>query len=208
MYRSPMGSDKGATRVAVAASREAPGADRAPASARMDPVTSPSWPGVDAPDTARHAQVVLVCGPAGSGKSTYAHLLEDRGYARLSFDELAWQRGHRDHPVPAAAAAAVHAELHVRLVGLVRTGRDVAVDTSFWSRASRDSYRAVLAPLGVAPVVHFLATPRDEVLRRLAGRAGTGPHDVVVDPGRARAYLDGFEVPTDDEGPLVVVGAG
>ncbi|MDM7854115.1 AAA family ATPase [Cellulomonas alba] len=154
------------------------------------------------------ARVVLVCGPAGSGKSTYARRLEAQGYARLSFDEEAWLRGHTEHPLPPAAAAAVHATLHERLAGLVRAGRDAVVDTSFWSRASRDDYRALLAPLGVVPVVHYLATPRDEVLRRLAGRTGGGPHDVVVEPERALAYLEGFEVPTADEGPLVVVHPG
>jgi predicted kinase len=80
---------------------------------------------------------------------------------------------------------------------------DVVVDTSFWSRASRASYRALLAPLGVVPVTHHLVTPRAEVLSRLAARTGTGPDDVVVPPDRAAAYLDGFEDPTPDEGPLV-----
>ncbi|GAA4621959.1 AAA family ATPase [Cellulomonas oligotrophica] len=154
------------------------------------------------------ARVVLVCGPAGAGKSTHARALERAGYVRLSFDEAAWEQGLREHPLPADAAGQVHAGLHVRLRTLVAAGRDVVVDTSFWSRASRDAYRAVLAPLGVVPVTHLLATPPDVVLRRLAGRTGSGPHDVVVPPALARAYLDGFEVPTEDEGPLVVVAGG
>ena len=165
-----------------------------------DPGYAPSTQ--DRPDRPR---VVLVCGPAGAGKSTHALTLEHDGYVRLSFDEEAWRLGHREHPLPAPAVADVHALLHTRLVALVEEGHDVVVDTSFWSRASRDSYRALLAPLGVTPVVHHLATPRDEVLRRLAARAGTGPHDVVVPPDRAQAYLDGFEPPTPDEGPVVVV---
>lgn len=151
------------------------------------------------------ARVVLVCGAAGAGKSTHARALEADGYARLSFDEEAWLRGHREHPLPAAVAAEVHADLRARLVALVEDGRDVVVDTSFWSRASRESYRALLAPLGVVPVTHYLATPRDVALLRLADRRNAGPHDIVVEPDLARAYLDGFEVPTPDEGPLVVV---
>lgn len=151
------------------------------------------------------ARVVLTCGPAGSGKTTHARSLEESGYVRLSFDDEAWRLGHREHPLPAAAAAQVHAVVHYRLMGLVEEGRDVVVDTSFWSRASRDAYRALLAPLGVVPVTHYLATPEAQVLARLAGRAGAGPHDVPVPPDLARAYLDGFEVPTAEEGPLVVI---
>lgn len=151
------------------------------------------------------SRVVLVCGPAGSGKSTHARRLEREGYVRLSFDEDAWALGHRDHPLPADVAAEVHRDLQRRLIEHVRHGDDVVVDTSFWSRASRDAYRAVLAPLGVEPVVHYLDTPRPVVLERLAARRNASPHDVVVTPEQALAYLDGFQVPTPDEGPLVVV---
>jgi len=151
------------------------------------------------------ARVVLVCGPAGSGKTTHARSLEDAGYVRLSFDEEAWRLGHRDHPLAPEVAAAVHADLQRRLVERVRAGDDVVVDTSFWSRESRDTYRQLLAPEGVAPVVHYVETPRDVVLARLMDRRHTSGNDVVVPPDRAVAYLDGFQVPTPDEGPLVVV---
>lgn len=160
---------------------------------------------MDVPERERSPRVVLVCGPAGSGKSTHALGLEREGFARLSFDEEAWRLGHRTHPVPGPVAEVVHARLREQLVALVGQGRDVVVDTSFWSRAARDSYRALVAPFGVVPVVHHLATPRDEVLRRLARRAGTGPHDVLVPPDLARDYLEGFEPPHPDEGPVVVV---
>src|SRR5690348_674059 len=83
-------------------------------------------------------RVVLVCGPAGSGKSTYARRLARHGYVLLSFDEEAWRRGHRDHPLPAGVAGEVHAALSTRLTELVADGVPVVVDSSFWSRASRD----------------------------------------------------------------------
>lgn len=153
-------------------------------------------------------QVVLVCGVAGAGKSTLARSLEADGYVRLSFDEAAWVAGHREHPVPQHAADTVHAALVERLLAHVADGDDVVVDTSFWSRASRDRYRAVLAPTGVVPVVWLLDVPREVVLARLAERRGADPHDVVVPPDLAERYLDGFERPTPDEGPLRIVADG
>ena len=151
------------------------------------------------------AQVTLLCGPSCAGKSTLARELERDGYVLLSFDATAWDAGHREHPVPQHVADAVHAELTERLLSLVAQGRDVVVDTSFWSRASRDRYRTVLAPTGVVPVVWFLDVPRDVVLARLARRRGAGPHDVVVPPDLAERYLAGFERPTADEGPVRVL---
>jgi predicted kinase len=147
-------------------------------------------------------RVVLLCGPAGSGKSTLAHRLGAEGRTVLSFDAEAWRRGHHEHPVAADVAAEIHALLQRRTVALVAEGARVVLDSAFWSRASRDAYRVALRPHGIEPVVYHLATPADVVLARLAARRGTGPHDVVVPPERARAYLDGFEVPTADEGPV------
>ena len=149
-------------------------------------------------------RVVLVCGPAGAGKTTYARGLEREGYVRLSFDEEAWSLGHREHPLGTQTSDEVHRRLQHRLLEHVRRGEDVVVDTSFWSRASRDAYRKTLDPLGIQPVVHYLDTPRDVVLARLARRRGETPDDVVVPFDQALAYLDGFEVPTLDEGPLVL----
>ncbi|MCR6688764.1 GNAT family N-acetyltransferase [Cellulomonas sp.] len=151
--------------------------------------------------------VALVCGPAGAGKSTLAHRLAALGAVHLSFDEDAWRLGHRTHPLPAHVADALHADLRTRLVALARQGRDVVVDTSFWSRASRTAYRELVRPYGVEPVTMHLATPHAQVMDRLAARAGSGPHDVLVPPDLARRHLAGFEVPTRDEGPLVVLRA-
>lgn len=150
-------------------------------------------------------RVVLTCGPAGSGKSTYARALEQQGFTRLSFDEAAWARGLRHHPLPDADGAALHADLQRRLLQLVTAGDDVVVDSAFVTRESRQVYRDLLAPLGVEPVVHLLRTPRDVVLDRLRERRGEHPHDVVVPVDRAAAYYDGFPTPTLDEGPMLVV---
>lgn len=150
-------------------------------------------------------QVVLVCGPAGSGKSTWARGLAAQGYRVLSFDAEAWALGHRVHPLDDDARAAVNLMLREKLVASVEKGEPVVVESSFWSRASRDEIRRLLAPLGVVPLVHYLDVPRATLLERLARRENTGPDDIVVPRERALAYLDGFEVPTLAEGPLRIV---
>lgn len=146
-----------------------------------------------------------MCGPAGSGKSTYARGLETQGYVVLSFDGEAWGLGHRSHPIDDYARSAVNRKLRERLVAGVRQGKRVVVDSSFWSRASRAEFRQLLAPLGIVPVVYYLDTPRSILLSRLAQRENSGPDDIAVSRERAVAYIDGFETPTPDEGPLRIV---
>ncbi|MBE7700233.1 ATP-binding protein [Oerskovia sp. Sa1BUA8] len=149
--------------------------------------------------------MILMCGPAGSGKSTYARGLERDGYVLLSFDDEAWQRGHRDHPVPEDAMQSIHEHLQNRLTELVTSGARVVVDTSFWSKSSRDRYRDLLAPLGVTPTIYYLDTPTGVLLERIGARTNAGPNDVHVALEQAHAYINGFQIPTPDEGPLHVI---
>ena len=46
----------------------------------------------EAAQSPRPSRVVLMCGVAGAGKTTYAKELEAQGYARLSIDEEVWER--------------------------------------------------------------------------------------------------------------------
>ncbi|PWD52506.1 aminoglycoside phosphotransferase [Serinibacter arcticus] len=146
-----------------------------------------------------------MCGPAGSGKSTASRALEADGYVRLGWDEEAARRGFHGYPLPDGAVAQVHEAVRARLVELVEAGRDVVVDTSFWQRALRLSYRELLAPLGVVPTTVYLRVPIETLLARVAARTGAGPDDVVLSEATLRRFVAGFEVPTTEEGPLVVV---
>jgi hypothetical protein len=149
--------------------------------------------------------VIFMCGPAGSGKSTIARQLESEGMTRLSFDEVAWQRGHRSMPIPAEVHREIQGDLHERLIDLVTSGVDVVLDFSFWSRQMRDDYRELLKPLGVEPETIYLATPRAVVLTRVRDRAAAHADDFPITEALAETYFDHFEPPTIAEGPLTIL---
>ena len=149
-----------------------------------------------------------MCGPAGSGKTTYARTLARSGFARLSIDEEAWAQGRDEQPLPEPVAARIEAQLTDRLLELVRSGSDVVIDFSFWSRRKRAEYRRLLATVGVQAETVYLATSREVVLDRVAARRGTHADDVVLDPATAAHYFDHFERPTEEEGPLTVIDGG
>lgn len=124
---------------------------------------------------------------------------------RLSFDEEAWRRGMRVGLVSSDSHEEIERDLRSRLLELVQSGTDVVLDFSFWSRAMRDEYRALLRPWADEPETVYLATPRDIVLDRVRRRANEHSDDAMLPEGVAEMYFDHFEVPTVDEGPLTVV---
>ena len=146
-----------------------------------------------------------MCGPAGSGKSTYARRLEQQGMVRLSFDGEAWERGIHSMPLPPVVYEEIEADLRDRLLALVAEGADVVLDFSFWSRRMREDYRRLLAPTGVVPETIYLATDRETVLERVRARRLSHPDDFRLDEELAARYFDHFEAPAPDEGPLTVV---
>jgi len=153
-------------------------------------------------------RVIFMCGPAGSGKSTVARQYERQGMTRLSVDQEAWSRGITTMPLPPPVRREIVLALRGRLVDLVRAGSDVVLDLSFWSRAMRDEYRALLRPFGVVPETVYLAADRATVLARVSARAARNGDDFRLSPELAASYFDHFEVPTAAEGPLTVISGG
>lgn|GEM_PF-6945728 len=101
----------------------------------------------------RPPRVVMMCGVAGSGKTTYAKRLESEGFARLSIDEYIWSTYGRfgiDYPESTYIQyqASTENALQVRLVQLIAQCRDVVLDISFWQRARRDRYKAIIEDAG------------------------------------------------------------
>jgi len=156
--------------------------------------------------------VVLMCGLPGAGKATYAMGLVRRGFARLSIDEVVWQRlGQRDAGLVLGAEAFDQLKEEVRrqqrqeLVELMLAGRDVVVDYSFWSRAARDDYKALIESHGCRWELVHLKADRTTLERRLEVRnSEEGANSGTVDETLFSRYLANFEEP-NGEGEQVVM---
>lgn len=160
----------------------------------------------------RAAHVVLMCGVAGSGKTTYAKALEADGYVRLSIDEEVWARFGRygvdyDPRRRGEYSELAEAALRRRLVELIREGRDVVADFSFWQRSARERYKRLIVDAGGSWELVYLKVDRERLRERLAARAARGDANAfpITDDVLDR-YLASFEAP-DGEGETVVEGA-
>lgn len=145
-------------------------------------------------------EVVLLCGVAGAGKTTYARTLERSGYLRLSYDEEMWALGHDSRTAPPEVLAAADEKVRARLREAVAAGTPVVLDASLSTRAIRDEFRALVRAAGGTPRLVLVDAPAAVVDARMRERAARDDADALhLDPAASRAYRDAFEFPADDE---------
>jgi predicted kinase len=154
-------------------------------------------------EPATGACVLLLCGPAFAGKSTFAEsLARQHDWPVVSTDEITQRRGLRlGDGVPVAEAAASHRRALAEVAAHLEAGsRVVVVDDTNCYRFLRDDYRRVAAAAGATVVLAVFAPPEEEIRRRVAAneqrstRAGIRPE--VLEP-----HLREFEWPGPDEDP-------
>lgn len=153
------------------------------------------------------SRIILLCGPAGSGKSHLAAQLREQGAGVYSIDEVAWSLGFHHHPMTPDQSARAHHILQQQVLAAVAQGThgDIVVDASFWSRASRDRYRNLPYRRPVAVEVWYLDTPETILRARVARRTNAGPHDIALTQDTLTGFLENFEVPTPAEGRVRII---
>ncbi|TLS36159.1 AAA family ATPase [Pseudalkalibacillus caeni] len=153
--------------------------------------------------------VVMMCGVAGSGKTTFSQQLEKEGFVRLSIDEEIWATNGRygiDFPIEKMEEYKKDAErkLRNRLIKLIHDKQHVVIDFSFWDRVRRNQYKKLIEDTGGKWKLIYLKVHPDDLRERLKIRnkrfdANAFPISEEV----LTSYLDGFEIP-NGEGEIVI----
>ena len=99
-------------------------------------------------EKAKEAQVVIMCGVSGSGKTFFARRLEQAGFCRISSDNIVWNKYGSDFihfPLQRQKEIFMEAqhELVQQMVSLLDTGNKVVVDSTMCRRSKRDQMRAL-----------------------------------------------------------------
>ena len=154
--------------------------------------------------------VVLMCGIAGSGKTTLSQNLEKHGYVRLSIDEEVWSTNGRygiDYPVEKYREYldVAHIGLRNKLVELIKDKKQVVVDSSFWNRSERDEYKRLIENSGGKWRLIYLKVHPDELRKRLKIRSQRFDANAAftITEEILSTFLNGFEEPRD-EGEIVI----
>ncbi|TMU87184.1 ATP-binding protein [Bacillus sp. BHET2] len=153
--------------------------------------------------------VVMMCGVAGAGKTTFSQKLEKNGFVRLSIDEEIWATHGRygiDFPLEKMEEYKKEAESKLRndLLRLIQDKQQVVIDFSFWDRARRDDYKQLIETYGGKWKLIYLKVKPDDLRERLQIRnqrfdANAFPITEEV----LTSYLKGFQIP-EGEGEMVI----
>ncbi|PFA69745.1 hypothetical protein CN378_02970 [Bacillus sp. AFS015802] len=153
--------------------------------------------------------VVMMCGVAGSGKTTFSKILERGGFVRLSIDEEIWATNGRwgiDFPMEKVEEYKKDAEekLRHRLIKLIQDKQQVVIDFSFWDRARRNQYKKLIEDSGGKWILVYLKVQPHVLRERLALRNQRfDANSFPISEELLTSYLNGFEIP-QGEGEIVI----
>lgn len=121
------------------------------------------------------SKVIMMCGVCGAGKTTYAKQKEKEGYIRLSIDEVMWERyGRKGIDFPDEQYEGLlkkgESELREQLPNLIRQGKNVVIDFSFWSREKQALYKGIIEKAGGTAELVYLKASKETLRRRLDKR--------------------------------------
>lgn len=162
--------------------------------------------------TAAAPLAVLLVGITGSGKTTLAQALVERGLVRLSVDEEVhrlhgrygvdypeYEYFERERPVIDA--------VRQQLIEHLEDGRGVVLDHGLWLREDRDVWKKTVASAGGTWRLVYLPVQQDELPRRLAQRnQRQDANALTVTESALKDFFARFQPPAPDEGAIVYTG--
>lgn len=95
---------------------------------------------------------------------------------------------------------------HARFRQLLRDGRDIVLDRSFYDKADRDEFRTAVEEAGARCVLVYFRASKELLWKRICERRARGidaDSALEISESLLDSFVDGFDVP-DGEGEIVI----
>ncbi len=148
----------------------------------------------------------ILCGMPGSGKTTYAKSLENKGTVRLTLDEeLIRCFGKNFDPKNYEINEAnTEQELLKKAKVLLTSGCNVALDFGFWKKEKRDRYKAIAISLDADWKLIYFESSVEELKKRLRKRNSQKKSEAqIVTTEMLENFINQFEIP-HNEGEIII----
>jgi len=151
------------------------------------------------------ADIILVVGCTGAGKTTYARkLVDESGGVRFSIDEWMTTLFWADSPQPLqfdwtmGRIGRCEAMIFATVRQLAARGVPAVLDLGFSRREHRDKFRTLCAEAGLTSAVHFIDVPADERWYRVNRRNKEQGETYAMQVDRAMFdFMEGLWEPPD-----------
>jgi predicted kinase len=152
------------------------------------------------------AALYLICGMAGSGKTSVAKQLET-SFSAIRFSPDEWIeiviKDETDKMELDRLRAPIEALQWGIAKKLLQHGISVILENGFWSKEERLAYLAKAKEFGAAVELHYLNVPKDELWRRLQKRNEVASGDSFrVTEHELETWLSWFAPPDSEEALL------
>jgi predicted kinase len=151
-------------------------------------------------------RLVLLCGPAFSGKTTLSYALEARGFVRVAIDDIVRSGGLEPGAgVPERVWQDASFAASLLITSALQRGQNVVLDDTLCYRFLRDRYRELGSGPHVSVLLVLLKLSADAVRERVEQNLRLRQR-ASIDPALLESHLASFEWPGADEPHLELDG--
>ena len=140
-------------------------------------------------------RLMIICGLPGSGKTTFAKILEKKLNA-IRFNPDEWMDTLSINLYDEDKRGRIEALQWKLGQELLKRGLTIIIEWGTWGRAERDTLRLTARALGAAVELHYLSVPLDILYNRIQLR---GMEDPPITREALQMWLKLFQEPTLEE---------
>ena len=148
----------------------------------------------------------ILCGLPGSGKTTYAKILENAETVRFTLDAELFEKYGKYFPSDKYEEYETQTKRIIlkKTSSVIRDGKSVILDWGFWKRSERDDIKRFAEDNGADWQLSYFKCQKDDLMKRILNRQMDENH--AISEKMMRDFINDFEEPSDEGEKIIDCG--